>query len=537
MILLYASLALGQAGPDAAPTGRVTAATVYSDRATVTRELKVALQAGENEVVFGDLPANLDTYTLQADGSGVATIRGLSVERVELATDRRARVEAIQAQIAAKADERQARVDDQAAAQAELSFLQKLGAASASQLSAELLFSPDTTSDANALAALIHQRTANALTAVRVAGLAIRDTDASISALQRELAATQGAPQWARHVVSVLVAAPEATTANVTLSYTVPGPSWTPTWDARADLSADTLAMTLSAQVVQTTGEDWSGATLTLSTARPSAGVMAPVLSPFWLTAPYYARPNSWGGAMESAAAPAPAMDEDSSGEWERAEEPLAPMLIQEAQVIEQAVASTFVVPGGTSIRGDGTRRKVQVITVQVPTTWTHVAVPLLDERAWLVGEGTWPETWSLLAGTVNVFANDSFVGTMNLPIVGSGSTFELGFGPDDAVSVKRTVLQDLSQGGSLFRRPQVTREWSTVITNRRSEAIDMSLRDRIPVSTEAVWWVQAIGDPPNVHGDEGLLRWERPLEPSAEMTVQSGWWVRYPKNNPPGGL
>ena len=522
------------------PAGEVTAATVFQDRASVTRTLTVDLQAGENDVVFSGLPSNVDVYTLQASGSGDAVIRGLSVERVELANDRRARVDELNDQIAAKLDARQALQDDVTAAEAELAFVRGVSAAAAGQLSSELMFVSDTTQDADALAALVRTRVDAALESVRVARIGMRDLDADVAALRRELSRVQGAPQWARYDVTVTVGAAQDGAGSVDLIYTVPGAGWTPSWDARADLDTGELTMSLSATVRQTTGEDWSGVALTLSTAQPAQGVMAPELQPFWLAEPSY----SYGygdmddGVMmdaeeslyEIATAPAPAMER-------MAEPEPAPMLIQQAEVVERAVASTFEVPGQTRIDGDGTSRRVQVTQVEVPSTWLHVAVPSLDERAWRVAEATWPEGWSLLAGQVRVFADDSYVGSMNLPGVGQGSTFELGFGPDEGVRLERTLVEDLQRSAGFLRKPSLTRTWRDVVTNGRSEPVQVSLRDRVPVPTQDAWKVRAEGDEPTTLEDEGLVRWDVELAPSDTLSVAHGWTVRWPKRNPPGGL
>ena len=63
----------------------------------------------------------------------------------------------------------------------------------------------------------------------------------------------------------------------------VGGARWRPRYDLRGDAATGEVELALSAMVSQTTGEDWSGAALTLSTAQPSLGVTAPELEPFWL--------------------------------------------------------------------------------------------------------------------------------------------------------------------------------------------------------------------------------------------------------------
>lgn len=538
MLTLLIALAMGQ--QDNEPTGRVVAATVYPQQATVVRQVDRDLQPGLNEIVFRDLPANIDLRSLAASGEGGAMIRGLSVRRVELAEDRRARVSELEARIATLGDERQQLLDDQTAAQTELDFLRKLSAAGAGQLSAELLFAPDTTSDADALATLLRRRTAAALDAVRQAAIAQRAIDASLAALGRELAQVRGAAQWARHEVSVEVSAEAAGPAAVRLEYNVPGASWTPLYDARGTIGEPTLDLVLSAQVVQTTGEDWSGAALTLSTAQPSLGVTAPELEPFWLYEQHAGYAYGRGAGVLNA--PVMVADEmdfsvDDGESISVGRVAAAPMLLQEAEVEERAVATTFVVPGGSSVAGDGTSRRVQVTSVELPAEWSHVAVPMLDARAWRVAEITWTPGWSALAGEVNLFSDDRYVGSMWLAPLGTGGEAELGFGPDDAVTVERTVVEDLRRGPGFLRRPSVTRQWRTAIHNGHNEPIELSVRDRLPVSTVAAWKVEPLGDVADEQLDEGLLRWERTLAPDGSLELTNGWQVRYPKKNVPGGL
>ena len=111
----------------------------------------------------------------------------------ELASDRRDRVDELNTRILTEQDAKQALQDDITAAEAELAFLRGLGTASAAQLSAELMFAPDTTSDADALAGLLRTRIDAALESIRQARADMRDLDAAIDALRRELRQVQPA--------------------------------------------------------------------------------------------------------------------------------------------------------------------------------------------------------------------------------------------------------------------------------------------------------------------------------------------------------
>jgi hypothetical protein len=68
-------------------------------------------------------------------------------------------------------------------------------------------------------------------------------------------------------------------TATVTLTYAVRNARWTPSWDLQLDPATNKVSLALAGLVSQNTGEDWSSAALTLSTAVPNNAVQAPKLA------------------------------------------------------------------------------------------------------------------------------------------------------------------------------------------------------------------------------------------------------------------
>lgn len=97
LVLLPAALAA------AAVDSRVTAVTVYADRAVVTRTATVQLAAGPAELVFAHLPASLVEQSLQAAGRGTAgaTILDVSVRETHLDFTPDARVKELEDQLRA----------------------------------------------------------------------------------------------------------------------------------------------------------------------------------------------------------------------------------------------------------------------------------------------------------------------------------------------------------------------------------------------------------------------------------------------------
>ena len=89
----------------------------------------------------------------------------------------------------------------------------------------------------------------------------------------------------AKEVKTVLVDLDVKNAGNliVSVSYLVPGASWTPSYDLRIDSGQNKATLTYSAMVKQQTGEDWKNVRLTLSTAQPLEVKNIPKLDPIYL--------------------------------------------------------------------------------------------------------------------------------------------------------------------------------------------------------------------------------------------------------------
>jgi uncharacterized protein (TIGR02231 family) len=212
-------------------------------------------------------------------------------------------------------------------------------------------------------------------------------------------------------------------------------------------------------------------------------------------------------------------------------------MAVRTAAVAERAVATTFEVPGSSSVPGDGTRRRIKVTQVDLPVEYVHVAVPRLEEAAFLVAEGEWTAAWPLLAGQVGIFLDDAFVGNQALPTVGTGGEIEIGFGRDDAVRVEKVVVQDLTSQADWMGMVTYRGSWTYEVESSRKEAVKLELLDRLPVSKEVRYTVKATGDEPDETTPEGICTFVRTLSPGQESAVTFGYVVRWPRRSPPGGL
>lgn len=84
--------------------------------------------------------------------------------------------------------------------------------------------------------------------------------------------------------IVVQVEAPQPVEAQFSISYLVSAAGWSPLYDIRVPDVTSPVSLTYKAQIFQSTGIDWEGINLTLSSGDPTASTQMPELQPWYLT-------------------------------------------------------------------------------------------------------------------------------------------------------------------------------------------------------------------------------------------------------------
>jgi len=505
---------------------------VYADRALTTRSVTLDLGSGDQEVVFTGLPARTLSDSVTADASGPGELFGIDMRRVTASQTADARVAEIQEEIQALQDQRRVAKDEEAAATAELSMLDTSRTESAKALSSQLLAGDDGPGRARRLRASLAEQETRARTTVREAQRRTRELNERISALERERTqlGSSATDTWTAIVRLDLARAGRVT---VDLSYLVTGATWRPHYDLRGTADTGKVALALSALVSQRTGEDWDDVKLTVSSAQPSRGTVVPTLDPFWLRR-YTPPPAPRPARAKAAAAPAAAMaEEELDMAFEDVMPEPEPMVVATAAVQVQLSATAFTVAHPEDVAADGTERKVLLTNESLEAVLRHVIVPRIDPRAFLVGEVTNTATFPLLAGEAGVFLDDAYLGDFMLETVAPGDEFDIAFGVDDRVTVKRkpedVVIGDQKLGG---KRAVSRWRWKVEVKNGHRRPISVEVMEQVPQSTHddvKVTWDVAEGGPQPEEEDGGILKFPYDLAAGAERTFVWGYEVDYP--------
>lgn len=497
--------------------GRIERVVLYPRGAAVTRAIRRELGQGLWTVRVTGLPSDVDPAQVQArvraaEGTEGEAPRLLSVEYeeapgidfagspegIELATKLKdaKRRQAEAAQDRAQLDQRAARVD-------------QVGTRAAANATAE--GGTAAADPSRALEQLGWVRAQRARLLEESRALAER-TDAiarEVAALE-SAAAQRGRADRTQRTSVVRLAAPSACTLELDLTYVVDRAGWAPAYAVRAAADRSGASIEYDAVLAQHSGEDWTDARITLSTARPDASAAPGEVEPVYVdvAAPVIAGLAGGEGGPYGSTGAAPRRDRrakagrpagpgggglGTSGDPDDAGAPaddagLANALeamAGGASVAATGIAATFELPRRVSVPSDAARtQRTRIATLEPKVAFVHVAHPVMTEEVFVRGDLVNDSGYQLLPGTAQVFFGGDLVGDTRVPAVAPKAPFIVFFGADRTVRARREVVSKLLGTAGLFGGSSAcTWKYRITLDNGSGRDLRMEVLDRRPAS------------------------------------------------------
>jgi len=537
-LLLIPALAFGAEQHRLQTTSRITGVTVYPDRAMTTRSASLSLKPGSYLVTFDSLPPLVQDDSVRVEGRGSAgvTIVGLEVKRVFLEQSGDKRVKEIDEEI--RTLERQSGGLDakKAGVTSQKAFLDSIRVAWGDRISKELAIGKPVSAELLEASAFVGAGVTRAEEQTRDLDMEKRQLRDRIDALRRQRDEAAGSRRKESKTVEVGLEVFREGALALDLSAVTAQAGWEPTYDVRLAADGRTAGLTFRALVRQQTGEDWKDVDLNLSTARPSAGGAPPELYP-WRISFYRPMPMA---APAMAAAPMLKRKTSDAAVYETAEEKLenTPAEYLTAEASSQQTSVSFHIPRSVDIPSDNSQHGNVVALELLPVSLEFLALPKLSPFVFLRSEIINRTSYPLLPGRVNIFTGSTFTGSSYLKKVAAGEKFDLFFGTDDQVTVKREELKQHSEAG-LFGRNRMSYRYRIEIHNFRKEDQTVTVRDQLPLAGDAE--IKVTLDEPSIKPDEirddGRLTWKLPLKAGEKRELTFGIVVEYPKGREISGL
>jgi uncharacterized protein (TIGR02231 family) len=529
--IVVAICVAGAAPARADKADKIDSVVVFPDRARVTHVATARCERATARAVFERLPVALDARTLrgevreQADLIGVASDVVNHRQSVDLPLPRArgltADLRKVQADVRAKEARRiviAGELEDLAA------YATVFSATTAEEMRNPR---PVTAAWGKALDGLADRRAA--LDAERrKLDVALRGLRLEENKLSRQLRGLGAGDSRASRTATVTVGCRALAEVTTSISYVVPGATWQPEYDldfsprARAGkVGPGTARLTVGAVVRQTTGEDWRGVRLSLSTARPKLGSEAPKPAPLLvdghenkrgkvLVEAQERREQIAGGAGAGAAGPRGAALDDKGN------------------------AFVITLPHRVTVMADGRPVWAPVDVVEGQASAKLVTTPKLDEHVYQVVALKNPAAYPLLEGRLRSYRAGSYVGDAHMRYRGVGEPIEVSLGIDDEIKVERKTLDDKSKDPSLLSSTKhLLRATRVILTNRAAGAETVELRENIPVSQIDDVKVEIAGKQTttgySLDGARGFVTWPVALKSGEEKAVDLGFVIHLP--------
>lgn len=526
-------------------TSTVDAVTVFLSGAEVTRLAKAHLDKGEHTIVVADLPASAIPGSIRVEGRATGKLDIGSVDTARKLLQH-AESEAADSQRKVLEDKLQTLKDQKKTVEA-----QALAAKTQQKLIANLAQLPTRPASQTApspalddwpkILALIAQGTTDASKLALDAEQKIREIERQIADTNTQLSSLAPA-RTEQTEVRIHVIAQSPLDVDLSVHYQVPDAHWAPLYDARLSTGTKTeppkLSLDRRAAITQTSGEDWNGVSMALSTARPSDGSAAPDIQTQLVDFEPVLKPDA--AMPPPAAAPALMARSKMNVELDAAQgagtEANIPVAAEEtvAQLKSAPFDATFGVPGRVTVSATGEPKRVLLSTENSEPTLGCRSVPKVDTNAYLYAKVKVGKEAPMLPGMIYLFRDGTFVGTGDLPLLRPGEDHDIGFGVDDQVKVKHAVLEDKRGEIGLISTSHVdSRNFQVNVKNMHERPIDITILDRVPVSQNDDIKVEMTGraspTTTNVDDKRGVIAFQARLEPDEEKILEYGYRVSWP--------
>ncbi len=504
--------------------GDVTDVTVFLRGAQVTRTAKTSLKAGENILKFTGLTSNLDANSIQVSAKGDFTIMGVK-HSINYLKDQK-----LSPQIEMKKDSlKELQLKIQMRRSLKSVYQEEKGMILANKLIKG--------QDSNLLAEDLLEMAdfyRTRLKEVEFRMIELNQEEAelqeSINRLNNDLAGLNA--KWNKNTseIEVRVKSNKAQEGSFDLSYQVYNAGWVPSYDIRANDISGPVDLAYKAKVYQSTGYDWDRVNLTISTGNPTAGGQPPVLSPWYLqmydpetyqsnNGRNKARMNAYSGVAEDAEADFMFKPEEAG------------YISQEIIQQEALVNTEFKVGIPYSIPSDNKQYDVELMRPTLKADYRYFSAPRSDKDAFLLARVTDWAQYNLMPGESNIYYQGTFVGKAFIDPAINQDTLQLSLGRDKGVVLRREQIKDFCKTSVFGSKKSTSKAYSIKLTNSKSKAISIQVRDQVPLSNTGELLVEIEELSGGVYDPiSGFVDWEVTLGPGETREFILKYTVKYPK-------
>lgn len=314
------------------------------------------------------------------------------------------------------------------------------------------------------------------------------------------------------------------------ISYISNNASWTSSYDLKAQNIKSPIKLAYKAAITQNTGLDWKKTKLSLSTGSTLNSLTVPDLSPVYLSVatPYIANrlaDNNMLSEVVVSAYGAPKKEKNAN-------------ISHYVSTAESQLAVQYNISLPYDINSDNKPYTVSLKEELLPANYKYYAVPKISNDAYLLAEIKDWENLNLLAGQANIIFEGTYTGKSYINPSNTNDTLKLGIGKDKKIFISKEKLNDFSSTKFIGSNKKQTFTYEIKVKNTKKEAIEISVKDQYPISTESGIEIELLeSSKANVDKDTGILSWDLKIAPGETKSIRISYAVKSPKNKTIAGL
>jgi uncharacterized protein (TIGR02231 family) len=512
---------------------KISNATVFLNKAQVTRLAKGRIDAGKTSLVLTGLTGQLDPESIQVAGKGIFIVLGISHRQnflSEMNTPAplklmRDSVEYLQRQISLEQSQKEILSKEEQM----LLSNQKIGGANQNLTAAEL----------KAMADFFRNRLTEIVSSRMKQDEKIKKINERVVKLQRQIAEQNELYNRNTSEIVVNVSADAPTNVDLEINYVVANAGWYPVYDVRAINTKNPLQLNYKANVFQGTGEEWKNVKLKLSTANPNLGGQKPELSTWFLD--FYQPVVYDYKESRRSKGPAPMMrseDANLPGKAAEVEMAASESVADYVNTVQTTLNTEFEISLPYTVLSSSKPTVVDIRNYEMKADYSYSVAPKLDLDAFLMAKALGWEEFNLLPGEANIFFEGTFVGKTFIDPNTIKDTLAVSLGRDKRIVVKREKLKDLTSRKFIGTNQKENYAYEISVRNTKQEAIKIEMEDQIPVTQNAQIEVTVLDTGgARFNKDTGKLSWPLSLQPNETKKVIYKFEVKYPKDRQVTGL
>jgi len=314
--------------------------------------------------------------------------------------------------------------------------------------------------------------------------------------------------------------------AVIEFSYLTAGVTWEPFYDLKVEEVSKPVQLSLKANVTQNTGENWERVKLVFSTGRPTAYKRLPILNVWYLN---YNMPRTAQTAnvyMDAESTRGSAVTQ--KGSKEEISMDIAVQSHNFVQMNQNLLFAEYEVNIPYTINSDGKSQTISLMSTSLNATFKYLAIPKIDNEAFLTAYLEGWEKLSLVQGRANVIYNNSIISqtVINPAVV---DTLIVSLGVDKRVNIERKKLSDKSRDRVIGNTRERTIHMEITIKNQNQTEIEMLLKDQIPISKLSDIKVTLDESKDAKYNENtGELEWNLKLRPNETRKVEFRYTIKF---------